>query len=221
MASSSIQPPSSQNVAGIVLAAGESSRMGRDKALLPLGNKTFLLHLIETFEGVVSPLLVVLGHHRQYIQEQIGDIPGVLFLSNPDYPQGQLSSLQVALRHLKGESISGAVVCLVDHPLLSLKVIDSLLERFRESSAPIVIPTFQGRRGHPVVFNSSLFEELLNAPVDQGARVVVRRHGEELKLVEVDDGGILADIDRPGEYAELLKNWSRTSRRKPDLPEQF
>ncbi len=195
--------------------------MGRDKALLPLGEKTFLVHLIETLQGVVSPLLVVLGHHRELIQRQMGDVPGVEFLFNPDYSQGQLSSLQVALRHLQGESVSGTMVCLVDHPLLSRTVLESLLERFRETSAPIVIPTFGGRKGHPVVFNSSLFEELLAAPVDQGARVVVRRHAGEQEFVEVDDEGILADIDRPGEYEALLKDWSRSKRgREPDLPEQ-
>ncbi len=194
-------------VAGIILAAGESRRMGRDKALLPLGRETFLTHLIETLPGEVSPLVVVLGHHADEIESRIRPGRNVPILRNPDYPLGQLSSLKVALRFLQKEPLAGALVCLVDHPAISQTVIRQMLERFRKISPGIVIPTFQGRRGHPVLFAASLFAELLDAPMEAGARFVVSAHANEVELVETGEEGILLDVDLPADYETLLKRW--------------
>ena len=199
--------PGSKAVAGIILAAGESSRMGTDKALLPLGSRSFLQHLVETLHGDVSPLLVVLGHHARQIEAQIHPPQNVRVLHNPDYRLGQLRSLQVALRELSGEGAAGALVCLVDHPGTTKKVVPVILERYQKTSAPVVIPTCQGRRGHPVLFSSRLFGELLEAPLDQGARSVVRRHAEEVEFVETNWDGILWDVDQPADYQEVLERW--------------
>ncbi|MBI4460480.1 MAG: nucleotidyltransferase family protein [Acidobacteria bacterium] len=189
-------------VAGIILAAGESRRMGSDKALLPLGGQTFLSHLIQVLRGEVSPLVVVLGHNAKTIAQTM-TAPDIAILPNPDYPLGQLSSLQVALRHLQDQSVSGALVCLVDHPAVSKKVVRALVAGFQKSSAPIIIPTYQGRRGHPVLFSRSLFADLLEAPLEEGARAVVRRHENKIEFVPVDDPGILLDVDLPADYAAL------------------
>ncbi len=229
-------------VAGIILAAGESSRMGRDKALLPIGRETFVQHLIALLKGRLSPLVVVLGHHAEEIEAWITpgkakkrpdkyaepeaeldtdlktesksepDIePGtepITVLHNPDYRLGQLSSLKVAIRHLTAQSvgadIEAALVALVDHPAISASVVDLLLAQFAKSHAPVLIPTCHGRHGHPVVFARSLFPELLDAPLEEGARSVVRRHAAEVELVETDEEGILLDIDLPADYAALL-----------------
>ena len=194
-------------IAGIILAAGESSRMGRDKALLPLGRETFLQRLIEVLRGEASPLLVVLGHHANEIEERItrlADVQDVQFVRNPDYKLGQLSSLQAALRSLEGHPVSGALVCLVDHPAITTAVVGALLARFRARRPRIIIPTCNGRRGHPVFFSAELFQELLDAPLDQGARLVVRRHAAEVELVETGEEGILLDVDRPADYDLLL-----------------
>jgi len=204
-------------IAGIILAAGESSRMGRDKALLPLGRETFLGRLIEILRGEVRPLIVVLGHHAQEIAARIPR-PASLASStyseddlqivrNPDYKLGQLSSLQAALRSLQGQSVAGALVCLVDHPAITTAVVRAVLERFRKRQARIIIPTCKGRRGHPVFFSAELFPELLAAPLDQGARVVVRRHAADVELVETGEEGILLDVDRPDDYELLQKRW--------------
>jgi molybdenum cofactor cytidylyltransferase len=201
-----------QNVAGIILAAGESSRMGRDKALLPLtsqgSGQTFLEHLTEILDGEVSPLVIVLGHHADEIQKHIQLPPAARILRNPDYGMGQLSSLRVALQGLRGQDVAGALVCLVDHPALTKQVVRALLARFRQSTASILVPTFQGRRGHPVLFASRLFGELQDAPLDQGARWVVHRHPAEVELVEVDEEGILWDVDRPEDYDALKSRWA-------------
>ena len=207
-------------IAGIILAAGESSRMGRDKALLPLGRETFLEHLIEVLRDEVSPLLVVLGHHAEQIESRFASFSEIQIVRNPDYKQGQLSSLQAALRALKNQPVAGALVCLVDHPAITKEVVRTLLERFRSQAARhpeasehrvarIIIPTCDGRRGHPVLFAASLFQELLDAPVEEGARFVVRRHAAEVDLVETGEGGILLDVDLPSDYEALLKRWKK------------
>ena len=200
-------------IAGIILAAGESSRMGRDKALLPLGRETFLERLIEILRGEVSPLLVVLGHHAEEIVARISRPAGPArpddfqIVRNPDYKLGQLSSLQAALRSLQGQSVAGALVCLVDHPAITTAVVRAVLERFRTRQPEIIIPTCRGRRGHPVFFSAKLFPELLDAPLDQGARVVVRRHAAAVELVETGEEGILLDVDRPDDYELLRERW--------------
>ena len=194
-------------IAGIILAAGESSRMGRDKALLPLGRETFLEHLIDVLRGEVRPLLVVLGHHAEEIERRLATFPDVQIVRNPNYKQGQLSSLQAALRILVNQPVAGALVCLVDHPAITKDVVRTVLERFHSQAARIIIPTCNGRRGHPVLFRADLFQELLDAPLEEGARVVVRRHADEVDLVETGEEGILLDVDRPADYEALLRRW--------------
>ena len=193
--------------------------MGRDKALLPLGRETFLTHLLDILHGEVSPLVIVLGHHAEEIESRIRAGRNVPIVRNPDYPLGQLSSLKVALRFLQQEPVAGALVCLVDHPAVSKTVIRQMLERFRRTSPGIVIPTFQGRRGHPVLFAASLFQELLDAPLEAGARFVVSAHRNEIELVETGEAGILLDVDLPADYEALLKRWKAVTGRGEKPPE--
>lgn len=203
---------SKHQVAGIILAAGESSRMGRDKALLPLGPQTFVERLLGVLSGAVSPIVVVLGHHSEQIERAIAPAiartPGARIVRNPDFQLGQLSSLQMALRSLAGQDVAGAVVCLVDHPAIPRSVVGQLLTRFAAGGAPILIPSHNHRRGHPVLFAALLFPELLAAPVAEGARVVVRAHESEIEYLETVEESVLWDIDRPEDYAALLERLS-------------
>ena len=210
--------PSLRTVAGVILAAGESRRMGHDKALLPLGERTFLSHLIEVLQGEVAPVVVVLGHHADEIAKTLTAPSETIVLRNPDYPLGQLSSLQVALRHLENQRVAGTLVCLVDHPAASKMVVRELVKRFRKSAAPLVIPTYNGRRGHPVLFSRCLFPELLKAPLEEGARSVVRQHGGEIEFVAVNEPGILLDVDVPADYQALLAQWAELTGRDDELP---
>ena len=178
--------------------------MGRDKSLLSFGSQTFLEHIAEALEGDADPLLVVLGHHADEIQGRVHLPPSARILRNPEYRLGQLSSLQVAVKSLR-DDVSGAILCLVDHPAISKTIVRALLARLRQTNAAIVIPTFRGRRGHPVVFAQRLFRELEEAPLDQGARWVVERHKNEIDFVELEEEGILWDIDRPEDYEALQK----------------
>lgn len=184
--------------------------MGRDKALLPLGRETFLEHLIAILQDEVRPLVVVLGHHAEEIAGRLPRSAEVRIVRNPDYKLGQLSSLKAALRSLQdppGQPIDGALVCLVDHPAITTPVVRALLERFRSRQSRIIIPTFRGRRGHPVFFAAELFPELLAAPLEEGARFVVRRHAADVDLIETEEEGILLDIDRPSDYELLRERW--------------
>ncbi|MBI4482700.1 MAG: nucleotidyltransferase family protein [Acidobacteria bacterium] len=190
-------------IAGVILAAGESQRMGQAKALLPYKGTTFLGHVIRALDrSGLGAVYVVLGHGADHIISQVEWGPAYL-LVNPHYGQGQLSSVQTALRHLKDRA-EAVVLCLIDHPLVSSVLVRSLLGAFRETQAPVVLPVCHGRRGHPVLFSRRVFPELLSAPPEVGARAVVRAHAAEVVEVKTEDEGILVNVDTPEAYRALL-----------------
>ena len=188
--------------AGVILSAGESSRMGSPKALLAYRGTTFLEHLVNLLQGRVEPLLVVLGHGADRIRAAVRLPPQVRVLLNQDYRLGQLSSLQTAIRALEGSPVSGLLVVPVDHPAVEPEVVAALLDAFAAEQPEVLVPIFEGRRGHPVIFSLRLFAELLAAPLEEGARAVVRRH--TARELPINDAGILADIDDPESYRRLV-----------------
>src|SRR6202166_4492832 len=140
----------------MILSAGASSRMGRPKALLPYREGTFLEHLIEvTRHPRISVTRVVLGAGAEVIRA-IAKLDASIVVLNPDWEQGQLSSICAGLRSLDGIDIDGVVLCPVDHPLVSARLVNELVEKFYEEKKAIVLPTYEGRRGHPVIFSSAL-----------------------------------------------------------------
>ncbi|MBI3698689.1 MAG: nucleotidyltransferase family protein [Acidobacteria bacterium] len=184
--------------AGLILAAGESTRMGSDKALLDLQGVTFLDHILDLFLPRVSPVVVILGHHAQQIEAAIAPRPGLRFVVNLRYADGQLSSLQTGIRALPADA-PAALLTLVDHPAVAPSTLDAILAR---ALAPLVIPRYQGRRGHPILLARALLDEILALPPTASAKDVVRAHAAvELDL---DDPGVLRDIDTPADY-ELLR----------------
>lgn len=190
-------------IAGLILAAGESSRMGRDKALLTYRGRTFLDNIIKTLRDAgVAHIAVVLGHHAEEIRTAT-NLEGVEVVFNSDYRRGQTSSLQAGLRALERPEPDAIVLCLVDHPAVSPTSVQKLLESFGQSHAPVVIPTHQGQRGHPVVIGRALFEELLSLGPEAGANTIIRSHRDATQFVEVDDSGILLDVDAPETYQRL------------------
>jgi molybdenum cofactor cytidylyltransferase len=190
-------------IAALILAAGESSRMGRDKALLAYRGSTFVESIIEILRGAgIERVAVVLGHHATEIQCAVR-FSGVEIVVNQDYRLGQTSSLQTGLRVLDLPEIEAVLLCLVDHPAISAEVVKNLMGAFERSRAPVVIPTYQGRRGHPVLMARLLFAELLSLDPQQGANTVVRSYRDRTCFLEVDDQGVLVDIDDPKVYSEL------------------
>jgi molybdenum cofactor cytidylyltransferase len=193
-------------IAGLILAAGESCRMGTPKATLTYRGQTFLERIVQTLRQIdIERIVVVLGHQAEDIQRHIKIAPAQVVI-NPDYRRGQTSSLQVGLRSLIGDEPEAAVLCLVDHPAVSAETVRRIVATFRQCGAPVVIPTYQGRRGHPVLIGRQVFDELLGLACDVGADSVVRRYRPATQFVEVEDEGIVIDVDDPESYRRLISS---------------
>ena len=184
-------------IGAIVLAAGSSSRMGKSKAELRTGpgGRTF----VETIEGTlagagVSAVRIVVAPGAPRPPER-----GVV---NPDPSQGMLSSVHCGLRAFP-EDLEAVFVWPVDHPLVGRDTVVAMIGAFRASGAPVVVPTHEGRRGHPVLFAARVFSELMAASPSLGARAVVKAHDDRLELA-VADGNVLEDIDTPEDYARVF-----------------
>jgi molybdenum cofactor cytidylyltransferase len=184
-------------LAAVILSAGASSRMGSPKALLPYREGTFLQHLIEiTSDPRIGVRRVVLGARAEVIRKGAKLDPSIIVL-NPEWEKGQLSSVRAGLRSLEKIQIDGMILCPVDHPLVSTRLVSDLVQRFYESKKAIVLPTYNGRRGHPVIFSKALFGELLAAPEEKGARAVVWAHAGEVLEVPTDEEGVILNINDP------------------------
>jgi xanthine dehydrogenase accessory factor len=187
-----------QVIAGIILAAGASSRMGRPKALLEYRGETFAGRLLRVLSQFCDPVVIVLGYHADAIRDRVA----ANFVINADPDRGQLSSLQTALATLP--DVEGFLFTPVDSPSVDDATLALLVAQFR-SRRTIVIPKFNGRRGHPVLIPSELIPEFLSlAPTDE-TRAIVNRHPEQIVYVDVDDPGILADVDDPAAYQALVQ----------------
>jgi molybdenum cofactor cytidylyltransferase len=184
-------------LAAVILSAGASSRMGRPKALLPYREGTFLEHLIRvTRHPRIGVTRIVLGAGADAIQTSAKLDPSLVVL-NPDWEKGQLSSICAGVRSLIGIDTDGMVLCPVDHPLVSAGLVSELVERFYGEGKAVVIPTYKGRRGHPAIFSSALYAELLAAPVDKGARAVVWAHAADVLEVPTDEEGVVLNLNDP------------------------
>ena len=191
-----------KSVAGIILAAGKSERMGSPKSLLRIGDVTFLEHIdLQARLGGLNPTWIVLGHEAEKIRQALPHLSSRTVI-NPDHELGQLSSLLRGLKELGSSPIDGVMLLLVDHPFVTEKLIRGLVCAFSRGTHALVIPTFRGRPGHPVIFGRPLFSELMHAPLHLGASVVVKAHTHEILNMEVEDEGILIDIDTPEIYRQ-------------------
>lgn len=196
-------------IVAVILSAGESSRMGRPKALLPIDGVRFIEKIVTTLQATrVGKIIVVLGHNAAEMQRHISDLP-VDWVINPDYKSGQLSSLTAAIRYMESgvdaEKVDGILVHLVDHPYLSAELVNVMIDRFYQTKKLIVVPRHGARRGHPVIFSRSIFPELLAAPPEQGAKTVVHAHPTETLELVTDDKGVTIDIDTPEEYRKHVE----------------
>jgi molybdenum cofactor cytidylyltransferase len=184
-------------LAALILSAGASSRMGRPKALLPYREGTFLEHLIQvTRHSRIGVTRIVLGAGAETIRTAAKLDPSLVVL-NPEWENGQLSSICAGIRSLDGIDTEGIVLCPVDHPLVSARLVSELVERFYQEKKKIVLPTYKGRRGHPAIFSSALFGELLAAPTDMGARAVVWAHAADVLEVPTEEEGVVLNLNDP------------------------
>ena len=171
--------------------------MGRPKALLPYREGTFLEHLIQvTRDPRIGITRVVLGAGAENIQS-VAKLADSLVVVNHEWELGQLSSVWAAVRSLEGIETDGIILCPVDHPLVSARLVSELVDRFYETKKAIMLPTYKGKRGHPVIFSSRLFGELLAAPAEMGARTVVWAHAADVLEVPTDEEGVILNLNDP------------------------
>jgi molybdenum cofactor cytidylyltransferase len=192
-------------LSAVILSGGASQRMGSPKALLPYQGRPFLEHLIAvTSHPKIGARRIVLGAHAELIADAVRLAADEVVI-NTEWEKGQLSSIQAGIRSLPAGT-DGMILCLIDHPLISATLVDELIERFYSGSKtpPIVLPVYQGKRGHPVIFSSGVYEELMTAPLEQGARSVVWAHAREVAEVVTSEQGCVLNLNDPETMQRVL-----------------
>jgi molybdenum cofactor cytidylyltransferase len=190
-------------IISIITAAGESKRMGYPKALLKIQGNTFVRSIIEKHrQAGIEHIIVVTGPDFQDVGNEINNLD-VTIAYNKDFMRGQLSSIHTGLKAAEQFQPDAILLHPVDHPLITADTITFLIEKYKAASFPIVLPIHQNKRGHPVIFSSSLFPELYAASPDIGARSVVWNHRADVLDIETADKGILQNIDTPETYENL------------------
>jgi molybdenum cofactor cytidylyltransferase len=184
--------------------------MGVPKAaLLTRDGDSFITRIVKTLrEAHVEDLVIITGrHHDAVIDALTRDrvVPPPRMVRNPDPSRGQLSSLHVGMDAVVTSRTEALMMTLVDVPLVHLATVVAVIDEWRHSRAPIVRPAIGDRHGHPVIFDRAVFEEIRRAPLDAGAKSVVRAHEHEIVNVPVDDEGCVRDVDTPSDYEALRR----------------
>jgi molybdenum cofactor cytidylyltransferase len=201
----------------IVLAAGDSKRMGYPKALLPLGSDTFLTRILRTLKAVGMPKpVIILGKAASVIQPQIRDWPADIYI-NPNPDRGQLSSIQLALSRILTEFDAG-MIWPVDQPAVSENLVRCLVELFLNSGSRMACPLYGNKRGHPAIFHRDLFREFMEAPLEEGPKKIIIRHQAATALLPTEESASVQDIDTPEDYEALTGESLTTALAKIKFP---
>ncbi|HEV2113496.1 MAG TPA: nucleotidyltransferase family protein [Terriglobales bacterium] len=190
---------------GVILAAGESSRMGHDKALLPWRGNTFLGAAIESLQPHCDLVAVVGGANAESLKPVIYS-RGAFLLVNPHPEQGQFSSLHVGVQDVLNRGRDAAIITLVDRPAASPTTVGELRNAFLETCAAgswAVVPEYEGKHGHPIVVGREMIQRFLDAPATSNAREVEHAAQKMIRYVPVNDANVTANVDTPEEYARL------------------
>lgn len=189
-------------IAAVILAAGSSSRMGRPKQTLRVEGVAMLQVVLDTVRRTkVDLVVVVVGAHESEVRKEV-DFRGERVIVNKAYDEGMSASIRVGLSEVP--DAEAALIVLGDQPLLAPETIDALIQTYLRFRSPIVVPVHRGRRGNPVLFDRSLFKEVLKVTGDGGAKAVVRAHMDDVLEVPVDDEGVVTDVDVPADYDRLI-----------------
>lgn len=192
-------------ITAIILAAGKSTRMGSPKMLLPWGATTIIEYVISVFaKAGVDDILVVTGGARESVEAIIRECQKnyrVQSVYNEDYMTGDmLSSIQCGLRHITEESVGAVMIGLGDQPQVQERSVRLLCEAYAQTKSPLVVPSFQMRRGHPWLVTRALWDEVVAMKLPQTPRDLLNIHAQEIHYVEMDTPSILADLDTPRDY---------------------
>jgi molybdenum cofactor cytidylyltransferase len=190
------------SVTPIILAAGDSRRMGHPKALLPIGNTTFLNHILQTAEEIGLPdPVVILGRAAEVIRPTIQNRP-VNIKINPDPSRGQLSSIQLGISSLAPDA-QACMIWPVDQPAVSAELVRQLVDLFIRSDCLIAFPKHAEKKGHPAIFHRALFHEFLESPLTEGPQKILLRHLHATAELPTHEAGATQDIDTPSDYEAL------------------
>jgi len=190
-------------ICAIVLAAGESRRMGSQKLLLPFGATTVIGRVVDQLlQSGIDKIFVVTGHNADKIAEELS-ARAVAIVDNPDYPSGMLSSVRCGLRALPREC-QGVMVALGDQPSITTNLIDDIIQAFKANHKGIVVPVFQNRRGHPILLSTRYRDEILSQYDDAGLRDLLHAHPDDVLELAVSDPCVLSDMDCPEDYQREL-----------------
>jgi molybdenum cofactor cytidylyltransferase len=186
---------------------------GRHKLLLPLGDRPVIAHVLDTvLASQASPILLVLGHQAENMRAALAPYltnPRVLFIENKQYREGMSTSLHAALRELprSAPESTSALVILGDQPLLSSAILDTLITTRQTTGKPIIAPLYEGQRGNPVLFARDLYLELLEVRGDEGGRMVIARHREDVEAIEIGSKRASYDVDTWETYQAVVAEW--------------
>ena len=200
-------------ISAVVLAAGRSTRMGRNKLILPLDGKPVLQRVLDALrDSKVDEIVVVLGAGADEVRSKVA-LEGTKVVTNGRYADGMSTSIKAGLAGVH-RSTSAAIIVLGDQPFLSASLVDGLVDAFQAEGAPVVVPVHLGKRGNPVLFARRVFPEIMKISGDHGAKPVVRAHGGDVLEVDVKDGRGAVDVDTPADYeqASLLSRQVRRRR---------
>ena len=192
--------------AGVILAAGASTRMGRPKQLLILDGQPLLQRVLQAaLASNLDQVVLVLGHRAADIRRTLGaaaDPRRLHVVVNPDYQNGMAGSLKTGVRAAMAGH-SGVMILLADHPFLNTALINQVLRAFLTSDKAICAPVYNGRRGHPVCLERRFFADILSLSGDVGARDILRRHADQVQTIQLTDGRAFMDIDTPADLRKL------------------
>ncbi len=191
-------------IIAVVLAAGSSVRMGRPKLILPFGGRAMLERALDAYRGArVDEIIVVLGADADLVRKKVR-FRGEKVVVNRDFRTGMSSSLRMGIK-ATGSRAEAAIVGLGDQPFLTSETVDKMVDAYRTAKSAVVIPVYRGRRGNPVLFDRSLFPRIMGIQGDVGAKSVVRDNESSLTEVEVEDRGVVVDVDTPSDYGRHSK----------------
>lgn len=188
-------------ITAIVLAAGQSRRMGRPKMLMPWGKTTVLKHVLDTVHAAgIEDIIVVTGGEREKVEAELMGASGVRAVFNAEHARGEmLSSIQCGLRGMKAEA-EAALICLGDQPQIEEGSVRLVCEEFDKSRAVLIVPSYQMRRGHPWLMARTQWNDFLDLRASQTPRDFLNLHAEEIHYVNVDTPSVIEDLDTPEDY---------------------